>query len=208
MECVHVATTDVSYLWNYGLAYVSTCLRVLFALSHNYYFAGVTIGFEMIVYSATEGVDASVELCAVLVAGTLEREAVVMFSTSDGSATSGGWDYCIFTVLGLSLLRREGCLTQMGEMSCLESHEYQLIYLDEYCSHINNLMSRSCYQSRLLSYFGVFSSKMSNLIVCYHMLLMNFLQLLPTTLKLLQTLHLALATAGSVWMSPLWTMTL
>ena len=44
----------------------------------------------MTVYSATEGVDASVELCAVFLAGTLEREAVVMFSTSDGAATSGG----------------------------------------------------------------------------------------------------------------------
>ena len=44
----------------------------------------------MTVYSATEGVDASVDLCAVLTAGTLEREAVVMFSTSDGTATAGG----------------------------------------------------------------------------------------------------------------------
>ena len=51
---------------------------------------GVTIGFERTVYSATEGVDASVELCAVLVAGTLEREAVVIFATSDGTATAGG----------------------------------------------------------------------------------------------------------------------
>ena len=51
---------------------------------------GVTIGFERTVYNATEGVDASVELCAVLVAGTLEREAVVIFATSDGTATSGG----------------------------------------------------------------------------------------------------------------------
>ena len=43
----------------------------------------------MTVYSATEGVD-GVELCAVFLAGTLEREAVVTFSTSDGTATSGG----------------------------------------------------------------------------------------------------------------------
>ena len=41
-------------------------------------------------YSATEGVDASVEICAVLFAGILEREAVVTFSTSDGTATSTG----------------------------------------------------------------------------------------------------------------------
>ena len=51
---------------------------------------GVIIGFEQTVYSATEGVDASVEICAVLFAGTLEREAVVTFSTSDGTATAGG----------------------------------------------------------------------------------------------------------------------
>ncbi len=53
-------------------------------------YTGVTIGFEQTVYSAIEGVDASVELCAVLKAGTLEREAVVTFSTSDGTATSVG----------------------------------------------------------------------------------------------------------------------
>ena len=55
-----------------------------------YIHVGVTIGFEMTVYIATEGVDASVELCAVLTSGTLEREAVVTFSTSDGTATSLG----------------------------------------------------------------------------------------------------------------------
>ena len=53
-------------------------------------YAGVTIGFEMTLYRVTEGVDANVELCAVLTSGTLEREAVVMFSTSDGTATSTG----------------------------------------------------------------------------------------------------------------------
>ena len=52
--------------------------------------AGVTIGFEQTVYSATEGVDASVEICAVLTQGTLERETIVMFSTSDGTATALG----------------------------------------------------------------------------------------------------------------------
>ena len=51
---------------------------------------GVTIGFERTMYNVTEGVDASVELCAVLTSGILEREAVVAFSTSDGTATSGG----------------------------------------------------------------------------------------------------------------------
>ena len=50
--------------------------------------AGVTVGFEQTVYSATEGVDASVEICAVLTQGTLEREAVVIFSTNDSKATA------------------------------------------------------------------------------------------------------------------------
>ena len=53
-------------------------------------YTGVTIGFEQTVYNVTEGVDASVEICAVLTTGTLEREAVVTFSTSDGTATSIG----------------------------------------------------------------------------------------------------------------------
>ena len=52
--------------------------------------AGVMIGFEQTVYSATEGVDASVEICAVLTQGILERETIVMFSTSDGTATALG----------------------------------------------------------------------------------------------------------------------
>ena len=56
----------------------------------NYYFAEVTIGFERTVYIVTEGVDANVELCAVLIVGELERQAVVTFSTSDGTATATG----------------------------------------------------------------------------------------------------------------------
>ena len=51
---------------------------------------GDTIGFERTVCNVTEGVDAIVELCAVLTSGILEREAVIRFSTSDGTATSGG----------------------------------------------------------------------------------------------------------------------
>ena len=51
---------------------------------------GVVIGFEQTVTTVQE-TDASVELCAVLIEGTLEREAVVTFSTSDGTATSGGY---------------------------------------------------------------------------------------------------------------------
>ena len=47
--------------------------------------AGVTIGFEQTGYTAGEGT--IVEICAVQTTGTLERESVVTFSTSDGSAT-------------------------------------------------------------------------------------------------------------------------
>ena len=51
---------------------------------------GVTIGFERMVYNATEGVHASVELCAVLTTGTLERRTIVIISTNDGTATALG----------------------------------------------------------------------------------------------------------------------
>ena len=50
----------------------------------------MTIGFEFPSYTATEGLDASVELCAVIMMGTLEREAVVDFETIDDTATSLG----------------------------------------------------------------------------------------------------------------------
>ena len=51
--------------------------------------SGVAIGFEQNVTTVQE-TDASVELCAVLLEGTLEREAVVTFSTSDGTSTAEG----------------------------------------------------------------------------------------------------------------------
>ena len=58
---------------------------------HNVYFmSGVTIGFEAKINTVTEGPDSKVELCAVLLKGTLERQVTVMFITSDGSATSEG----------------------------------------------------------------------------------------------------------------------
>ena len=50
----------------------------------------MVIGFEQILYTATEGSGASVELCAVLTMGTLKTEAIVTFFTSDGSAMSRG----------------------------------------------------------------------------------------------------------------------
>ena len=52
------------------------------------------IGIEQTVYTATEGSDASIELCAVLTMETLKTDAivVVMFFTSDGSAMSRGCD--------------------------------------------------------------------------------------------------------------------
>ena len=49
------------------------------------------IGFEQTVYTATEGVDSAVELCAIVVGSTvLERAVIVSFATRDGSATSIG----------------------------------------------------------------------------------------------------------------------
>ena len=54
---------------------------------HNY-ILGIVIGFEMMSYTVTEGTDPSVELCAVVVSGTLERDAIVVFST--GNATAFG----------------------------------------------------------------------------------------------------------------------
>ena len=50
----------------------------------------MTIGFEQLQYSATEGIDASVEVCASVLDGMLEREAIVTFFTTDGNATSTG----------------------------------------------------------------------------------------------------------------------
>lgn len=47
---------------------------------------GVTIGFERTVYDVTEE-DGNVELCAVLIAGRLDRVTAVIFATSDGTAT-------------------------------------------------------------------------------------------------------------------------
>ena len=48
----------------------------------------MTIGFEQTLYNATEGVDTSVELCAIVREGALAREAIVTFLTTPGSATS------------------------------------------------------------------------------------------------------------------------
>ena len=50
----------------------------------------MTIGFEQPQYSATEGSDASVEVCALVLDGALEREVIVTFLTTDGTATSVG----------------------------------------------------------------------------------------------------------------------
>ena len=47
---------------------------------------GVTIGLERVTYNVTEGVG-TVEVCAVLLNGTLARNAVVTLSTLDDSAT-------------------------------------------------------------------------------------------------------------------------
>ena len=49
-------------------------------------------------YTATEGVDASVELCAVLITGILDGQTIVTFSTSDGTATSSGMCMHVYTL--------------------------------------------------------------------------------------------------------------
>ena len=56
---------------------------------------GIFIGFGRTVYTTTEGTDPSVELCANVTSGSLGRDAIVLFSTSDGTATSTGWFYCL-----------------------------------------------------------------------------------------------------------------
>ena len=54
-----------------------------------YFFAAVTIGFDPDEYTFSEP-DGSVTLMVRLISGVLEREVVVDFETSPGSATSAG----------------------------------------------------------------------------------------------------------------------
>ena len=44
----------------------------------------MTIGFEIISYEMKEGT--TVEVCAIIVSGELDREAVITLSSSDGTA--------------------------------------------------------------------------------------------------------------------------
>ncbi len=50
-----------------------------------FYIIGVTIGLQRIIYSVSEDDDV-IEVCAVLVSGTLERSVNVTVSSVDGSA--------------------------------------------------------------------------------------------------------------------------
>ena len=50
----------------------------------------MTIGFQQPQYTATEGSDVSVEVCATVLDGTLERDVIVTFFTTDDTATSVG----------------------------------------------------------------------------------------------------------------------
>ena len=63
----------------------------------------MTIGFELLLYSVTEGSGTSVEfeVCAVVLEGTLEREVIVTFFTTDGTATSVGQHNIILCVCSL-----------------------------------------------------------------------------------------------------------
>ena len=45
---------------------------------------GVTIGFDPVTYSVNEGL--SVEVCARIISGTLETDAIVTLSSSNGEA--------------------------------------------------------------------------------------------------------------------------
>lgn len=49
---------------------------------------GATIGIEVTEFSVSEG--ESVEVCVVLMNGTLERRVTVRLQTADGTATVGG----------------------------------------------------------------------------------------------------------------------
>ena len=55
-----------------------------------FYSVVVVIGFEQTEYTVTEGTDASLEICAIVMSGTLDRNAIVMFSTRNGAATTEG----------------------------------------------------------------------------------------------------------------------
>ena len=50
----------------------------------------MTIGFEQSVYSAIEGSDASVQVCASVRGGALQTAVTATFFTTDGTATSVG----------------------------------------------------------------------------------------------------------------------
>lgn len=77
-------------------------MAVLFlCFSFRFFSSGVTIGFEQTTYTAIEGIDLAVEMCAVLTMGVLEREAIVMFSTTDGTAEAAGYFHMVYAVIDL-----------------------------------------------------------------------------------------------------------
>ncbi len=53
-----------------------------------YFITGVTIGLEETTFTVDEG--ELVEVCVILISGTLEREVTVTLTTSDGTATATG----------------------------------------------------------------------------------------------------------------------
>ncbi len=53
----------------------------------SFYSSAVTIGFEITEYTTDEGT--TVEVCALIHSGTLEREVTVSLTSSDGSAEGG-----------------------------------------------------------------------------------------------------------------------
>lgn len=61
-----------------------------FHVCNIYFGAGVVISLNLSSSEVIEGVNSSVQACAVLLNGTLERDISVRLSTVDGTATSTG----------------------------------------------------------------------------------------------------------------------
>ena len=86
---------------------------VIAAQSMNIYFhSGVTIGVQIPMYEVDEG-NGTVEVCAILISGTLERTVTFTLSTQDGSATSTD-------PLDFSAVLKNLTFDQMSSRQCLE----------------------------------------------------------------------------------------
>ena len=82
--------TRILIALNHIIVYIIVSTGIISPVLFFLHLLGVAIGFEQISYTVTEGTDANVELCAIIFNESLERAATVVFSTSDGNATSSG----------------------------------------------------------------------------------------------------------------------